>query len=206
MDPQLKATGHWWLYRRLAIGSLQRFRRGFLILKRFIDFYSPMNDICSVPVWRAGSRDPFNDSFMSNNSEHRAARPASETEQQRFERILLRPDFKPLKAVFDSLRIAVSTMHAAIITTNSYQMFLGKVGYRINLVKQLHEQDCYARLSPAGGVRAVLPVHDQATYSTLVTLVNLDSTVTTTENAVDYYDEQLAGFKVQLMNRSGDAP
>jgi hypothetical protein len=131
--------------------------------------------------------------------------PASETEQQRFERILLRPQFKPLKAVFDNLGIAVLLMHGAIITTNSYQNFLGKLGYRVVVVKQIHENDCYARLGPKGGIRAVLPVHDTATYSTMVTLVNFDSTVTTTANSVEYYDDQLAEFKVQLMNRSGNA-
>jgi hypothetical protein len=130
---------------------------------------------------------------------------ASETEPQRFERILARDRFKPLKAVFDHLGIAVSMMRAAIITTNSYPMFLGKVGYRVVLVKQIHEQDCYSRLGPAGGIRAVLPVHDIATYSTMVTLVNFDSTLTTTPNAIDFYDDQLAQFKVQLMNKSGDA-
>jgi hypothetical protein len=129
----------------------------------------------------------------------------SETEPQRFERILLRPQFKSLKAVFDNLGIAIPVLQAAIITTNSYQMFLGKVGYRVVLVKQLHESDCYARLGPKGGIRAVLPVHDTATYSTMVTLVNYDSTVTTTANSIDYYDEHLAEFKVQLMNRSGNA-
>jgi hypothetical protein len=72
-------------------------------------------------------------------------------------------------------------------------------------VKQIHEQDCYARIEPAGGIRAVLPVHDIATYSTIVTLVNLDSTVSTTPNSIDFYDEQLARFKVLLMNKSGDA-
>jgi len=131
--------------------------------------------------------------------------PASETEQQRFERILLRPQFKTLKAVFDNLGIAVPLMQGAIITTNSYQMFLGKLGYRVVVVTQIHEQDCYARLGSKGGIRAVLPVHDTATYSTLVTLVNFDSTVTTTTKSVDYYDQQLAEFKVQLMNRSGNA-
>ena len=105
----------------------------------------------------------------------------------------------------DNLRVAIPLMHESIVATNCYQMFLGKVGYRMLVVKQLHEQDCYSRLGPQGGVRAVLPVHDTATYSTMVTLVNFDSTVTTTANAVDYYDEQLADFKVQLMNRSGDA-
>jgi hypothetical protein len=131
--------------------------------------------------------------------------PVSETEQQRFERILLRDQFKPLKAVFDNLGMAFPVMQGAIITTNSYQMFLGKLGYRVILVPQIHEQDCYSRLGPAGGIRAVLPVHDMATYSTLVTLVNFDSTLTTTPKSIDYYDDQLAEFKTQLMNRSGNA-
>ena len=131
--------------------------------------------------------------------------PVSETEQQRFERILSRDQFKPLKAVFDNLGMAVPVIREAIITTNSYQMFLGKLGYRLILVPQIHEQDCYSRLGPAGGIRAVLPVHDMATYSTLVTLVNFDSTLTTTPKSVDYYDDQLAEFKSQLMNRSGNA-
>ena len=131
--------------------------------------------------------------------------PASETEQQRFERILSRDQFKPLKAVFDNLGMAVPVMQGAIITTNSYQMFLGKLGYRVIIVKQIHEQDCYARLGRAGGIRAVLPVHDLTTYSTLVTLVNFDSTVTTTDKSIDYYDNQLAAFKTDLMNRSGNA-
>jgi hypothetical protein len=129
----------------------------------------------------------------------------TETEQQRFERILSRDQFKPLKAVFDNLGMAVPVMQGAIITTNSYQMFLGKLGYRVVVVKQIHEQDCYSRLGPAGGIRAVLPVHDMATYSTLVTLVNFDSTVTTTPKSVDYFCDQLAEFKTQLMNKSGNA-
>jgi hypothetical protein len=129
----------------------------------------------------------------------------SETEQQRFERILSRDQFKPLKAVFDNLGMTAPVMQGAIITTNSYQMFLGKLGYRVIIVKQIHEQDCYARLGRAGGIRAVLPVHDLTTYSTLVTLVNFDSTVTTTDKSIDYYDDQLAAFKTDLMNRSGNA-
>ncbi len=71
-------------------------------------------------------------------------------------------------------------------------------------MKQIHEQDCYTRLGPAGGIRAVLPLHIPATYSTLVTLVNYDSTLTTTVNSIDYYDDLLADFKTQLMNKSGD--
>lgn len=130
----------------------------------------------------------------------------AETEQDRFDRVLSRAEFKPLKAVLVHLGADSLGMNAALITTNSYQMFLGKLGYRVIMVKQLHEADCYSRLGPAGGIRAVVPLHDTATYSTLVTLVNYDSTVTTTPKSIDYYDEQLAAFKVQLMNRSGDAP
>jgi hypothetical protein len=130
---------------------------------------------------------------------------ASETDEQRFARILLRPQFKPLKTVCDNLNVAIPLMHGAIITTNSYAMFLGKLGYRVIVVKQIHENDCYSRLGRKGGIRAVLPVHDIATYSTLVTLVNFDATVTTTANSVEYYDAQLAEFKTQLMSRSGNA-
>ncbi len=127
-----------------------------------------------------------------------------ETDQQRFERILLRAEFKTLKAVLDNLGKDTAALNAALITTNSYQMFLGKLGYRMVIEKQIHENDCYSRLGPAGGIRAVLPVHDMATYSTLVTLVNFNSTVTTTTKSIDYYDHQLAEFKTQLMNRSGN--
>jgi hypothetical protein len=132
--------------------------------------------------------------------------PVIESEQQRFERILSREQFKPLKAILDNLARAVMVMREAIITTNSYRNFLDKLVYRLVLVKQIHEQDCYLRIGRGGGIRAVLPVHDIATYSTMVTLVNFDSTVSTTPNAVDFYDDQLAQFKIQLMNKSGDAP
>ena len=131
--------------------------------------------------------------------------PGDETIQQQFERILSREQFKPLKAILDQLRRDGAVMHGAIVTTNSYPNFLGKLGYRVILVPQIHEQDCYSRLGPAGGIRAVLPVHDMATYSTLVTLVNFDATVTTTTKSVDYYDDQLTAFKILLMNKSGNA-
>lgn len=134
-----------------------------------------------------------------------ALKNAEETETQRFERILARAEFKPLKAILDHLQADALTKGAAISTTNSYQLFLGKLGYRVIVVNQIHEQDCYSRLGPAGGIRAVLPLHDTATYSTMVTLVNYDSSLTTTANSLDYYDHQLADFKTQLMNKSGDA-
>jgi len=132
--------------------------------------------------------------------------PIAETESNRFDRVLLRAEFRPLKAVFDQLGRDRPAMIAALITTNSYQMLLAKLGYRVEVVKQIHEQDCYDRLGPAGGIRAVVPLHDTASYSPLVTLLNYDSSVTTTPNSVEFYDKQLAAFKVQMMNRSGDAP
>ncbi len=125
--------------------------------------------------------------------------PGSETEQQHFDRILSRNEFKPLKAILNELRMDNSAMRGAIVTTNSYPNFLGKLGYRVVLVPQIHEQDCYSRLGPAGGIRAVLPHHDTATYSTLVTLVNFDATVTTTPKSVDFFSDQLAEFKTHLM-------
>jgi len=126
--------------------------------------------------------------------------PGSETEQQHFDRILSRDQFKPLKAILNELRMDNSVMRGAIVTTNSYPNFLDKLGYRVVLVKQIHEQDCYSRLGPAGGIRAVLPHYDMATYSTLVTLVNFDSTVTTTPKSADFFSDRLAEFKTQLMN------
>jgi hypothetical protein len=126
--------------------------------------------------------------------------PTGETEQQRFERILLRPQFKPLKAVSDNLGVAVPVMQAAILSTKCYQDFLGKLGYRVVLVNHIHANDCYARIGQKGGIRAVLPVHDIATYSTMVTLVNYDFTVTTTANSLVFYDEQLTKLKTQLLN------
>ena len=46
-----------------------------------------------------------------------AAKPPTptETEEQRFERILLRSQFKPLKAVFDNLGQPIPVLQAAII-------------------------------------------------------------------------------------------
>jgi hypothetical protein len=148
---------------------------------------------------------------MTNKATATAAiKPAStqpapgETDAQRFDRVLARAEFKPLKAVIDHLQIDSALMNSALITTNSYQMFLGKLGYRVEVVKQLHERDCYTRVGPTGGIRAVVPLHDTATYSTMITLVNYDASVTTTQKSVDYYDEQLAEFKTQLMNKSGN--
>ena len=178
--------------------------------KRFVDIPANMPDNEGVPAGPAGPRNCSRHIFaMTKKTAATPAAPApiadKETEPQRFDRILSRAEFKSLRAVLDPLGKDHVTMNAALITTNSYLMFLGKLGYRIIIEKQLHEQDCYTRLGPAGGIRAVVPLHNTATYSTLVTLVNYDSSVTTTQKSIDYYDDQLAEFKTQLMNRSGNA-
>ena len=128
----------------------------------------------------------------------------SESDPERFDRVLSRAEFKPLKDVFAHLGVDSAMLNAAIVTTNSYPTFLGKLGYRLVIEKQIHENDCYSRLGPQGGIRAVVPLHDSATYSTLVTVVNYNSTVATTAKSVDYYDNQLAEFKTLLMSRSGN--
>jgi len=145
----------------------------------------------ALPPGKPDHRSYFRQQLMMKKTIVTDPSLVSESELRRFERILSRDQFKPLKAILGNLDRVVMAMQEATITTNSYRNFLDKLGYRLALVKQIHEQDCYLRLGPAGGIRAVLPVHDIATYSTMVTLVNFDSTVSTTPNAVDFYDDQL---------------
>jgi hypothetical protein len=169
-----------------------------------MDFLPVMNDSDRAPAWASRIKAPFPTRiFMTNKPATMRLMPdpppGDETEQQHFDRILSGSEFKPLKAVLNELHRDQAVMRGAIVTTNSYQNFLGKLGYRVVLVPQIHEQDCYSRLGPAGGIRAVLPYHDTASYSTLVTLVNFDSTLTTTAKSVDFYDHQLAEFKTRLM-------
>jgi hypothetical protein len=169
-----------------------------------MDFLPAMNDNDRAPVWPSRTKAPFPTKIFMIKKPATVKPmpdppPADETQQQHFDRILSRDQFKPLKAILTELRRGGDVMHGAIVTTNSYSNFLGKLGYRVILVPQIHEQDCYSRLGSDGGIRAVLPHHDMATYSTLVTLVNFDSTVTTTPKAVDFFSDQLAEFKTQLM-------
>ena len=171
-----------------------------------MDFQCSFSDNGEVSGPSIHTRPRWHPNFMSTKTTAAPAVPAvaAETEAQRFDRVLNRPEFGPLKAVISRLLVDSALMNAALITTNSYQMFLAKLGFRVEVVKQIHENDCYSRLGPAGGIRAVIPLHDTATYSTMVTLVNYDASVTTTNKAVDFYDKQLADFKAQLMNKGGN--
>jgi hypothetical protein len=124
--------------------------------------------------------------------------PAIETKQQRFNRILSSAPFLPLKAILDSLQSNGVATSDAVDAANSYPELLSRLGYSVVLAKQIHVQDCYSRLGRAGGIKAVLPHHDMATYSTLVALVNYDLTLTTTAKSVDFFNARLAELKARL--------
>jgi hypothetical protein len=119
--------------------------------------------------------------------------------QQDFERVLAREPFKGLKAILDSLSSDRQALCEAVYLTHSYEELLQKLGYRIDLTNQIHVQDCYSRVGgPNGAIRAVLPYYDIPTQSAFHTLVNRDSTVTTTAKSKDFFAKMLADLKAQL--------
>ena len=121
-----------------------------------------------------------------------------ETRQQRFERLLSREPFKGLKTILDSLSRDRDAVWDGVNGTNSYEELLAKLGYGVTITKQIHVADCYSRTGPAGGIRAVLPYFDIPTQSALPTLVNFDSTVTTTPKSTAFFNGMLAELKRQL--------
>jgi len=121
-----------------------------------------------------------------------------ETKQQRFERILGREPFKGLKTILDNLSRDRDAVWAGVNATNSYEELVAKLGYRVTVIKQIHVADCYSRTGAAGGIRAVLPYFDIPTQSALPTLVNFDSTVTTTPKSTAFFNGMLAELKRQL--------
>jgi len=111
---------------------------------------------------------------------NQSANTGMETRQQSLELILSREPFKGLKAILESLSSDRQALCEAVNGTNSYAELLARLGYRITLTKQIHVQDAFSRVGTAGGIKAVLPYYDIPTQSSFPTLVNLDSTVTTT--------------------------
>ena len=122
----------------------------------------------------------------------------AETGQQRFERILAQAPFAGLKAIFDRLSPDRERLYAGVKNANGYEDVLSRLGYKIILTKQIHVQDCYSRLTPEGGIKAVLPYFDIPTQAALPTLVNLDATVTTTPPAAAFFTGLLGELKKQL--------
>ncbi len=133
---------------------------------------------------------------MQNNSANSATR------QQRFESILSREPFKGLKAILDSLSADQEAQCEGVNGTNSYEELVARLGYRIVLTRQIHVQDSYSHVGPAGGIKSVLPYHDIPTQGSLPTLVHFDSTVTTTPKAASFFNQMLAALKTQLSFQS----
>jgi hypothetical protein len=111
---------------------------------------------------------------------------------------LSREPFTGLKAILASLSTDREALCEGVTATDSYAEFLAKLGYRITLTEQIHVQDAFSRVGSAGGIRAVLPYYDIPTQSSLPTLVNYDSTVTTTPKSAAFFNEMRATLKKQL--------
>jgi hypothetical protein len=122
----------------------------------------------------------------------------SDTKQRTFESVLSREAFTGLKAILDTLTRDREALCEGVHGTSSFEELLARLGYRVNLIHQIHVQDAYSRLGPAGGIKAVLPYHDIPTKSSMPTLVNFDSTVTATPQSVGFFNKMLAAFKTQL--------
>src|SRR5213075_1006485 len=104
---------------------------------------------------------------QSNNTD-------SETKQRYFELVLAREQFKGLRAILDSLSAEREAVCDAVQGTNSFEELVVRLGYGVTLTKQIHVQDSYSRVGPAGGIKSVLAYHDIPTQSSLPTLVNFD--------------------------------
>jgi len=118
--------------------------------------------------------------------------------RQNFERVLSREPFTGLKAILDGLSSDRMALCEAVSGANSYEDLLAKLGYRITLTRQIHVQDAYSRLGSTGGIKAVLPYYDIPTQSSRPTLVNFDSTVTTTPESAGFFSKMLVALKTQL--------
>jgi hypothetical protein len=137
---------------------------------------------------------PISHSFMVTQT----AKAGPEMTQEHFQHVLSREPFKGLKAIFDSLSSDRESLCQAVNSTNSYEALLAKLGYRIVSTPQIHVQDCYSRVGPAGGIKKVLPCYDIPTQSSLPTLVNFDSTITTTPKAIAFFNQMFAALKKEL--------
>jgi len=124
-----------------------------------------------------------------------------ETSLERFESVLSRKPFEGLKAILDELTRHGGALCEAVRGSDSYEALLAKLGYRVTLTKQIHVQDCYARMGPQGGIKAVLPYYDIPTQASLPTLVNFDTTVTTTAKSALFFNDLFAQLKRQLSSR-----
>lgn len=122
----------------------------------------------------------------------------SAEKQRHFETVLFREPFTGLKAILDKLSSDREAQFEAVEHASSYEQLIEKLGYRVTVVKQIHVQDCYARVGAAGGIKAVLPYHDIPTHSSLPTLVHFDSTVTITAKSSAFFNRMLTELRREL--------
>lgn len=120
------------------------------------------------------------------------------TRQQWFESLLSQARFEGLKAILEGVAPDREALYAGILHTNTYEQLLASLGHKLILTRQIHVQDCYSRLGRAGGIKAVFPYHDVPTQSSLPTLVDFHSTVTTTPKAAAFFEALLGELKRQL--------
>lgn len=113
------------------------------------------------------------------------------------ERVLALEPFTGLKTILENLSRNREKICDALNNANSYQDLLAKLGHPLTLTKQIHVQDAYTRLAPAGGIKAVLPYYDIPTHSSFPTLVNINSTVTTTADSVAFFNSLLTALRKQ---------
>ena len=118
--------------------------------------------------------------------------------QQRLGDVLSRERFKGLKAILDSVCPGGQGLWQRIRDANSYEQLLLGLGFRLTLTRQIHLADCYSRVGAVGGIRTVLPYNDISTQSSLPTLVNFDSTMTTTAKSAAFFSDLFAELKAQL--------
>ena len=118
--------------------------------------------------------------------------------EPRLESLLSQTRFEGLYAIFAGLAADRKALCAGIISTNTYEQLLAQLGYKLIQIRQIHVQDCYTRLTPEGGIKAVLPYHDIPTQSSFPTLVNLDSSVTITHKGAVFFEALLGQLKKEL--------
>src|SRR5256712_9940346 len=127
-----------------------------------------------------------------------SANKSPATQQQSFERVMYREPFKGLKASFVMLSPDRQALFEGVNGTNSYEELLANLGYRLTLTHQIHVKDAFTRVGSAGSIKAVVPYYDIPTQSSLPTLVNIDSTITTTPKSASFFNAMLATLKTQL--------
>src|SRR5258705_13549973 len=120
---------------------------------------------------------------------------AATTREAAFDNVLAREPFKGLKAILDNLSVNRENLCPAICSVKTYEDLLAALGYRVVLVNQIHVQDCYSRVGSVGGIKAVLPYYDIPIQSSLPTLVNLDSSITTTAKSTAFFIQRLTALQ-----------